>query len=229
MDPNPSLSPLFFKGKETSPTCLSFFCYLSTVRICSKSYLTLENGKAFLTGGDLPALDRARVDFRCDPEFHLVGSSRSICIQGQWSTPKPHCQGEGNSCLHAACLIDACEMMGEGWGAIQSGGFWGSRGESPTLSSIHMAHTSCCSPQFSLYLHWGASFLLPYSISSSCSQFLGLTFSLFLCESYLPSTFLRFKYSSIPQPKYLSLNLELSMHNPLLELILLIHYISGLL
>ncbi|XP_055982857.1 gamma-aminobutyric acid type B receptor subunit 1-like [Sorex fumeus] len=63
------------------------------VRICSKSYLTLENGKVFLTGGDLPALDGARVDFRCDPDFHLVGSSRSICSQGQWSTPKPHCQG----------------------------------------------------------------------------------------------------------------------------------------
>ncbi|KAK2113284.1 Gamma-aminobutyric acid type B receptor subunit 1, partial [Saguinus oedipus] len=62
------------------------------VRICSKSYLTLENGKVFLTGGDLPALDGARVDFRCDPDFHLVGSSRSICSQGQWSTPKPHCQ-----------------------------------------------------------------------------------------------------------------------------------------
>eukprot|EP00071_Canis_lupus_P036682 XP_022270239.1 gamma-aminobutyric acid type B receptor subunit 1 [Canis lupus familiaris] len=62
------------------------------VRICSKSYLALENGKVFLTGGDLPALDGARVDFRCDPDFHLVGSSRSICSQGQWSTPKPHCQ-----------------------------------------------------------------------------------------------------------------------------------------
>nr|AAL26807.1 GABA B receptor 1g [Rattus norvegicus] len=63
------------------------------VRICSKSYLTLENGKVFLTGGDLPALDGARVEFRCDPDFHLVGSSRSVCSQGQWSTPKPHCQG----------------------------------------------------------------------------------------------------------------------------------------
>nr|CAH40831.1 GABA-BR1h receptor [Rattus norvegicus] len=62
------------------------------VRICSKSYLTLENGKVFLTGGDLPALDGARVEFRCDPDFHLVGSSRSVCSQGQWSTPKPHCQ-----------------------------------------------------------------------------------------------------------------------------------------
>ncbi|KAF6113857.1 gamma-aminobutyric acid type B receptor subunit 1 [Phyllostomus discolor] len=41
------------------------------VRICSKSYLMLENGKVFLTGGDLPALDGARVDFRCDPDFHL--------------------------------------------------------------------------------------------------------------------------------------------------------------
>ncbi|XP_059879371.1 gamma-aminobutyric acid type B receptor subunit 1-like [Delphinus delphis] len=84
------------------------------VRICSKSYLTLENGKVFLTGGDLPALDGARVDFRCDSDFHLVGSSRSICSQGQWSTPKPHCQGEGNSCLHAADE-DACQRMGVGW------------------------------------------------------------------------------------------------------------------
>ncbi|KAF6113856.1 gamma-aminobutyric acid type B receptor subunit 1 [Phyllostomus discolor] len=63
------------------------------VRICSKSYLMLENGKVFLTGGDLPALDGARVDFRCDPDFHLVGGSRSVCSQGQWSSPKPHCQG----------------------------------------------------------------------------------------------------------------------------------------
>lgn len=55
----------------------------------------LENGKVFLTGGDLPALDGARVDFRCDPDFHLVGASRSACSQGQWSSPKPRCQGEG--------------------------------------------------------------------------------------------------------------------------------------
>lgn len=68
---------------------------LSTVRICSRSYLMLENGKVFLTGGDLPALDGARVDFRCDPDFHLVGASRSACSQGQWSSPKPRCQGEG--------------------------------------------------------------------------------------------------------------------------------------
>ncbi|KAB0402867.1 hypothetical protein E2I00_019814, partial [Balaenoptera physalus] len=89
------------------------------VRICSKSYLTLENGKVFLTGGDLPALDGARVDFRCDSDFHLVGSSRSICSQGQWSTPKPHCQGEGNSCLHAADE-DACQRMGVGWEDVNS-------------------------------------------------------------------------------------------------------------
>uniref|UniRef100_A0A2K6BEI6 Gamma-aminobutyric acid type B receptor subunit 1 n=1 Tax=Macaca nemestrina TaxID=9545 RepID=A0A2K6BEI6_MACNE len=74
------------------------------VRICSKSYLTLENGKVFLTGGDLPALDGARVDFRCDPDFHLVGSSRSICSQGQWSTPKPHCQGTLPSETQASAL-----------------------------------------------------------------------------------------------------------------------------
>lgn len=90
------------------------------VRICSKSYLTLENGKVFLTGGDLPALDGARVDFRCDPDFHLVGSSRTICSQGQWSTPKPHCQGEGNSCLHAADE-DACTRKGVGW---SGNGWW---------------------------------------------------------------------------------------------------------
>lgn len=117
VDPDPNLSPptLHPQGEGAffnSP--LSLFSCLSTVRICSKSYLTLENGKVFLTGGDLPALDGARVDFRCDPDFHLVGSSRSICSQGQWSTPKPHCQGEGNSCLHAADE-DACERMGVGW------------------------------------------------------------------------------------------------------------------
>lgn len=73
----------------------------------------LENGKVFLTGGDLPALDGARVDFRCDPDFHLVGGSRSVCSQGQWSSPKPHCQGEGNSCLHAA--DESIEWAGNGW------------------------------------------------------------------------------------------------------------------
>ena len=115
VDSNSKLSPLpLSKGKEPSSTCLSLYFPVSTVRICSKSYLTLENGKVFLTGGDLPALDGARVDFRCDPDFHLVGSSRSICSQGQWSTPKPHCQGEGNSCLHAADE-DACQRMGAGW------------------------------------------------------------------------------------------------------------------
>ncbi|GAB1301047.1 Gamma-aminobutyric acid type B receptor subunit 1 [Apodemus speciosus] len=100
------------------------------VRICSKSYLTLENGKVFLTGGDLPALDGARVDFRCDPDFHLVGSSRSICSQGQWSTPKPHCQGtlpstqsplrmnsESNATLRKrrAVYIGALFPMSGGW------------------------------------------------------------------------------------------------------------------
>ncbi|ELW47086.1 Gamma-aminobutyric acid type B receptor subunit 1 [Tupaia chinensis] len=79
------------------------------VRICSKSYLTLENGKVFLKGGDLPALDGAWVDFRCDPDFHLVGSSRSICSQGQWSTSKPHCQER------RAVYIGALFPMSGGW------------------------------------------------------------------------------------------------------------------
>ncbi|XP_036093581.1 gamma-aminobutyric acid type B receptor subunit 1 isoform X5 [Rousettus aegyptiacus] len=86
------------------------------VRICSKSYLILENGKVFLTGGDLPALDGARVDFRCDPDFHLVGGSRSICNQGQWSTPKPHCQV--NRTPHSerrAVYIGALFPMSGGW------------------------------------------------------------------------------------------------------------------
>uniref|UniRef100_A0A8C8XD17 Gamma-aminobutyric acid type B receptor subunit 1 n=1 Tax=Panthera leo TaxID=9689 RepID=A0A8C8XD17_PANLE len=86
------------------------------VRICSNSYLALENGKVFLTGGDLPALDGARVDFRCDPDFHLVGSSRSICSQGQWSAPKPHCQV--NRTPHSerrAVYIGALFPMSGGW------------------------------------------------------------------------------------------------------------------
>lgn len=139
----------------------SFSC-LSTVRICSKSYLALENGKVFLTGGDLPALDGARVDFRCDPDFHLVGSSRSICSQGQWSAPKPHCQGEGTGCLHAA--EDACQRLGAGWKGWREGkgchakwgGLWGSGGENPTLA------LACLSPapfllqhQCPLRLRWG--------------------------------------------------------------------------
>lgn len=133
------------------------------VRICSKSYLTLENGKVFLTGGDLPALDGARVDFRCDPDFHLVGSSRSICSQGQWSTPKPHCQGEGNSCLHAADE-DACARMGVGWdgrwerkGRDKSvgEGRGDDTGENPTPFSFHPPHTFSCSPHCPLNLFWG--------------------------------------------------------------------------
>ncbi|XP_039707146.1 gamma-aminobutyric acid type B receptor subunit 1 isoform X6 [Pteropus medius] len=86
------------------------------VRICSKSYLILENGKVFLTGGDLPALDGARVDFRCDPDFHLVGGSRSVCNQGQWSSPKPHCQV--NRTPHSerrAVYIGALFPMSGGW------------------------------------------------------------------------------------------------------------------
>ncbi|KAL0622842.1 Gamma-aminobutyric acid type B receptor subunit 1, partial [Plecturocebus cupreus] len=87
------------------------------VRICSKSYLTLENGKVFLTGGDLPALDGVRVDFRCDPDFHLVGSSRSICSQGQWSTPKPHCQGTLPSETQASALpVFSMDRCGRGLG-----------------------------------------------------------------------------------------------------------------
>ena len=118
------------------------------VRICSKSYLTLENGKVFLTGGDLPALDGARVDFRCDPDFHLVGSSRSICSQGQWSTPKPHCQGEGNSCLPAADE-GACPRMGVGWEWVEGmdgcyeecrGGVWEDAGET-YLYTTHLPQT----------------------------------------------------------------------------------------
>lgn len=111
---NPKLSLLLSKGEGTfSNLPVSLSSCLSTVRICSKSYLMLENGKVFLTGGDLPALDGARVDFRCDPDFHLVGGSRSVCSQGQWSSPKPHCQGEGNSCLHAA--DESTEWAGNGW------------------------------------------------------------------------------------------------------------------
>ncbi|XP_045154650.1 gamma-aminobutyric acid type B receptor subunit 1 [Echinops telfairi] len=86
------------------------------VRICSKSYLTLENGKVFLTGGDLPALDGARVDFRCDPDFHLVGSSRSTCGQGLWSSAKPRCQA--NRTPHSerrAVYIGALFPMSGGW------------------------------------------------------------------------------------------------------------------
>lgn len=149
MNPDPNLSSLYSQGKILYNLPFLFSC-LSTVRICSKSYLTLENGKVFLTGGDLPALDGARVDFRCDPDFHLVGSSRSICSQGQWSTPKPHCQGEGNSCLSAADEI-ACTRMGVGWEWIEGkkgwvlgrmlGGLWEDRGESPTL---HHAPPQTC-------------------------------------------------------------------------------------
>lgn len=134
------------------------------VRICSKSYLILENGKVFLTGGDLPALDGARVDFRCDPDFHLVGGSRSVCNQGQWSSPKPHCQGEGNSCLHAAD-----ERMGVGWEWMvgkdgrytELGGFWGGRDESLTLSSIRPPQTSSTLPMLGWdFLHLPFSFYI---------------------------------------------------------------------
>jgi len=172
------------------------------VRICSKSYLALENGKVFLTGGDLPALDGARVDFRCDPDFHLVGSSRSICSQGQWSTPKPHCQGEGNGCVLAA--EGACrgwEWGGKGWwekrGAMQHGGLWGSEGENPTLFPLPPVSSPLLLSPVPTLPTPGASFLyLPLFVSPPCSQF--FTCSLFLYESHSPSPFLRFKYSSFP-------------------------------
>lgn len=202
--PNPNLRPLLFKGKESffPNVPLSHFSYLSTVRICSKSYLALENGKVFLTGGDLPALDGARVDFRCDPDFHLVGSSRSICSQGQWSTPKPHCQGEGNGCVLAA--EGACrgwEWGGKGWwekrGAMQHGGLWGSEGENPTLFPLPPVSSPLLLSPVPTLPTPGASFLyLPLFVSPPCSQF--FTCSLFLYESHSPSPFLRFKYSSFP-------------------------------
>lgn len=166
------------------------------VRICSKSYLTLENGKVFLTGGDLPALDGARVDFRCDPDFHLVGSSRTICSQGQWSTPKPHCQGEGNSCLHAADE-DACTRKGVGW----SGNGWWERMGSYEECGEGLRKAEMKAQLFlpSTYLKLlqslvftfpmlGTSFLcFPLFITFPHFQFLGLIFSLFLYEYNLPS------------------------------------------
>lgn len=144
------------------------------VRICSKSYLALENGKVFLTGGDLPALDGARVDFRCDPDFHLVGSSRSVCSQGQWSTPKPQCQGEGlAACLPPRALAEdgsrAGRADGKGWGAVRDGGLWGTGGENPTLLPLPSA-APFCSPS-AHFTYTGASFLhLPLFISPPCSQ-----------------------------------------------------------
>ncbi|XP_072497619.1 gamma-aminobutyric acid type B receptor subunit 1 isoform X3 [Notamacropus eugenii] len=90
------------------------------VRTCSKSYLTLDNGTAFLRGGNRPALDGAWVDFRCDPGFHLVGSSRSICARGQWDTPKPSCQVKRTtytapSSGRRAVYIGALFPMSGGW------------------------------------------------------------------------------------------------------------------
>lgn len=148
VNPDPNLRSLYFHGENLHNLLFFLFPCLSTVRICSKSYLTLENGKVFLTGGDLPALDGARVDFRCDPDFHLVGSSRSICSQGQWSTPKPHCQGEGTAaCLQLMRLLALeWEWGGNGEGKDGCceecwGGLWEDRGESPTLSTIHLPQT----------------------------------------------------------------------------------------
>ncbi|XP_015416397.1 PREDICTED: gamma-aminobutyric acid type B receptor subunit 1-like [Myotis davidii] len=94
------------------------------VRICSKSYLMLENGKVFLTGGDLPALDGARVDFRCDPDFHLAGVSRSTCSQGQWSSPKPHCQGTSPERRAPAPRPRPGQVWGAGGEAGEAGRPW---------------------------------------------------------------------------------------------------------
>lgn len=69
------------------------------------------------------------------------------------------------------------------------------------------------------FTYVGGFFTFLFLTSPPCSQFLGLTFSLFLYESLPPSPFLRFEYSSFPQPEFLCLNLEFSMHNPLLKLI----------
>lgn len=210
---------LLSKGKESSPTRLSLYFPVSTVRICSKSYLTLENGKVFLTGGDLPALDGARVDFRCDPDFHLVGSSRTICSQGQWSTPKPHCQGEGNSCVHAADE-DACQRMGVGWEWLV--------GKSRVLYKVGDFGEAKAQKRPNLFLHSPCLKLPPavprYHFTSVGGFFTFLflisspTFSPFLYEPHCPPPFLRFYILKFSQPQFLSQHLELSMHH-LLELI----------
>ncbi|XP_044531189.1 gamma-aminobutyric acid type B receptor subunit 1-like [Gracilinanus agilis] len=95
------------------------------VRTCSKSYLTLDNGTAFLRGGNRPALDGAWVDFRCDPGFHLVGSSRSICARGQWDTPKPSCQGEGNKHLDT---LPSQKLRRSALPSARLGQVWGGNG-----------------------------------------------------------------------------------------------------
>uniref|UniRef100_A0A4X1VIN8 Gamma-aminobutyric acid type B receptor subunit 1 n=1 Tax=Sus scrofa TaxID=9823 RepID=A0A4X1VIN8_PIG len=184
------------------------------VRICSKSYLTLENGKVFLTGGDLPALDGARVDFRCDPDFHLVGSSRTICSQGQWSTPKPHCQGEGNSCVHAADE-DACQRMGVGWEWLV--------GKSRVLYKVGDFGEAKAQKRPNLFLHSPCLKLPPavprYHFTSVGGFFTFLflisspTFSPFLYEPHCPPPFLRFYILKFSQPQFLSQHLELSMHH----------------
>lgn len=176
-----------------------FSYFFSTVRICSKSYLSLENGKVFLTGGDLPALDGARVDFRCDPDFHLVGSSRSICSQGQWSTPKPHCQGEGNSCPHAADK-DACARMGVGWD-----GWWERRGVHKMWGGPWRAPGE--NPRVPFLPTWG------FPLSLFCLLLvLGPLHFLFLHESYPFLPFLRlFKSPCHLQIHSLLINLQISV------------------
>lgn len=173
----------------------------------------------FLTGGDLPALDGARVDFRCDPDFHLVGGSRSICNQGQWSTPKPHCQGEGNSCLQAAD-----ERMGVGWEWMVGKDGWytelGGFGEAEMKAQLFPPSTHLKIPP--LYLCWVGTFFLYLSlfISFPCSQFLGLIFSPFLYESHPPFTLLKISILQLSLASVIFSKLRtFYIHNPLLELI----------
>ncbi|XP_029440540.1 gamma-aminobutyric acid type B receptor subunit 1-like [Rhinatrema bivittatum] len=64
------------------------------LRTCSRMYLKLENGHAQPHEMGRGPVEGTWIEFRCDPGFRLVGSSRSFCTKvGKWDFPKPTCEG----------------------------------------------------------------------------------------------------------------------------------------
>ncbi|NXU92904.1 GABR1 protein, partial [Xiphorhynchus elegans] len=58
----------------------------SPVRTCPKMHLSLENGQVLARGLERVPVEGTTAEYRCDPQFRLVGSARSNCTKlGRWS------------------------------------------------------------------------------------------------------------------------------------------------
>ncbi|NXK98814.1 GABR1 protein, partial [Formicarius rufipectus] len=56
------------------------------VRTCARSHLSLEHGQVLARGLERVPVEGTWAEYRCDPEFRLVGSARSNCTKlGRWS------------------------------------------------------------------------------------------------------------------------------------------------